>query len=109
MKRKNIIVIGFVTLLFIGVISYRCYTNKVIGKYNKVLSYYMAMLKNVDYHYTGEVKLKRILKRTPKELVMLVEWEDYAAYISIENWLTSTHHRIVIRFFQEKWERVIME
>lgn len=43
------------------------------------------------------IQVEEIIKRTPVELVLMVKWGyNEKAYVSIKNWLTRKHDRIVI-------------
>lgn len=101
--KKKIAVIAIILIAIISsVIAYRNYTGLQVKRYLNTLTQMSKAKAFSGKGLTGNIQLERIVKESPKELIMIVKCGDDEAYISIENWLTGAHDKIQIYPFDKE-------
>lgn len=108
--KKKIAVIAIILIVIISsVIAYRHYTGSQVKMYLNSLTQMSKSTIFSSRGLTGNIKLERIVKESPKELIMIVKWGDDEVYISIENWLTRAHDKMQICPFDKKKSMLFYE
>ncbi|MDF2486969.1 MAG: hypothetical protein K0R46_3137 [Herbinix sp.] len=99
--RKGLLIISIVTIFII-------FSATLYSKHTETrLETYLRFIPSSIENFTGiEIKnfeLDRIIKRSPKELIILVKWDNNSAFVSIRDWLIPRlHDEIEIRMFDNK-------
>lgn len=109
MKKKIIIIAIIFIAIISSVIAYRYYTGSQVKRYLNNLTQMSKSTIFSSRGLTGNIQLERIVKESPKELIMIVKWGDDEVYISIENWLTKEHDKIQICPFDKKKSMLFFE
>lgn len=59
---------------------------------------------------TEDVSVEKIIKQTPFELVFLIKWGDgERAYVSIENLMVKSHHKIEVHVLEKSKHFIIYQ
>lgn len=109
MRKKIIILIIFVISVGLLNISYKSY---VSAKANEYVEFLKSMPKNttIKIDIKDDIKVEKIIRQTPTNLVMLVKWGDNEKlYINIENWMTKAHDRIEIDVVDKEKSLIMYE
>jgi hypothetical protein len=108
-KLKRILLIAaIVTLLVIlAVVLSSKYTE---ARLNEYLRYIPSSIESFTKLEVENFKFDRFIKKSPKELIILVKWDSKSAFISIKDWLLPrAHDEIEIRVFDDKYQYKIYE
>lgn len=107
MKRRITVLLILIIIAAAAIGLYRFYVVKKTNENVKKLEAHMK-IDAFGFDVKEGIKVEKILKRTPSELVMVITWGDKErAYVTIKSWLTKAHDSIEIDTV-DKTKRVIM-
>jgi hypothetical protein len=107
LKRILLIVSSAILFVILAVVLSSNYTEKRLKEY---LMYIPSSIESFTKLEVENFKLDRLIKKSPKELIILVKWDNNSAFISIKDWLLPrTHDEIEIRVFSDKYQYKIYE
>ena len=97
--KKRIVIFIFVLLVVSLFLGYKSYVE------NRIMKSLMSIERTIKVFNwadeTDNVEIERVIRRSPKEIIMIVKWDEHRAYVSIENWLTKAGDKIVINMFDK--------
>jgi hypothetical protein len=99
--KKGFLIVS-IGIIFI-ILSVALYSNHTETRLESYLSFIPSSIESFTGIEIKNFELDRIIKRSPKELIILVKWDNSSAFISIEDWLIPRRHdKIEIRLFDNK-------
>jgi hypothetical protein len=97
--KKNLLIVSIVILF--AILAVVVYSNYTETRLKRDLSLIQITIGNFTETEVKNFELDRVIKKSLKELIILVKWDNNSAFISIENWLT--HGEVIeIRIFDNK-------
>jgi hypothetical protein len=99
--KKGFLILSIVIIFII--LSVALYSNHTETRLESYLSFIPSSIESFTGIGIKNFELDRIIKSSPKELIILVNWDNGSAFISIEDWLIPRRHdEIEIRMFNNK-------
>lgn len=99
--KKILTTISIVILIAILIIA--LYSKYVEIRINEYMRFATFVLENTMGMQAKNLAIERVIKKSPKEIIILVKWNDNSAFISIKDWLLLRfHEEIEIRVFDSK-------
>ena len=96
MKKKLVFLILFLLFITIITVTIKNYEISRADEYARLVEYMMKK-EPARFDIQQEVKVEKIIRGTPSELIILVNWgKNEKAYVSIKNWFTKEHDTIEI-------------
>lgn len=99
-RMKKVLLIVSIVILFV-IFAVALYSNYTETRVKEYLGFIPSTIASFTRTEVKNFELDRVIKKSPIELIILVKWDNNAAYISIQNWLTKSNV-IEIRVFDNE-------
>jgi hypothetical protein len=101
-KLKKVLLIVIIVILLV-ILALELYSNYAESRVNEYLTHIPITIETFTGKEVKNLELDRVIKKSPKEIIILVKWESNSAFISIKDWmLRKAHDEMEIRVFESK-------
>jgi len=109
LKKKISILVLLIAVVGLLTVCYISYGRTKANEYVMLLKS-ITKISNNKLDIKGDVKVEKIIKQTPTNLVVLIKWGDNEkAYMSIKNWMTKAHDHIELDVVDKEKSRIMYE